>query len=218
MKRSYYAIIPGNVRYDKSLTPNAKLLYGEITALCNEKGYCWAGDSYFTELYGVSRSTVQRWFSQLERKGYIKREVKYKEGTRKIEHRYTYLCYNPIPKNETTPIPKNETDNNTVINNTSNNTINSYIVEIVDYLNRAANKNFRSSTSKTKTLIKARYKEGFSLEDFKKVIDTKVREWKNDKNMNKFLRPETLFGTKFESYLNQDVKEDNCDSQYDNLF
>ena len=218
MKRSYYAIIPGNVRYDKSLTPNAKLLYGEITALCNEKGYCWAGDSYFTELYGVSRSTVQRWFSQLERKGYIKREVKYKEGTRKIEHRYTYLCDNPIPKNETTPIPKNETDNNTVINNTSNNTINSYIVEIVDYLNRAANKNFRSSTSKTKTLIKARYKEGFSLEDFKKVIDTKVREWKNDKNMNKFLRPETLFGTKFESYLNQDVKEDNCDSQYDNLF
>ena len=218
MKRSYYAIIPGNVRYDKSLTPNAKLLYGEITALCNEKGYCWAGDSYFTELYGVSRSTVQRWFSQLERKGYIKREVKYKEGTRKIEHRYTYLCYNPIPKNETTPIPKNETDNNTVINNTSNNTINSYIVEIVGYLNRAANKNFRSSTSKTKTLIKARYKEGFSLEDFKKVIDTKVREWKNDKNMNKFLRPETLFGTKFESYLNQDVKGDNCDSQYDNLF
>ena len=137
MKRSYYAIIPADVRYDKKLTPNAKLLYGEITALCNEKGYCWASDSYFMELYGVGRSTIQRWIKQLEDRGYIYRKTKYKEGTKQIERRYIYLrdtlyskMGHPILKNETpytqkwdTPIPKNETDNNT-FNNTTNTTTN----------------------------------------------------------------------------------------------
>lgn len=75
--------------------------------------------------------------------------------------------------------------------------------EIIDYLNEKTNSQFRNSTKKTQTLIKARFAEGFNLDDFKKVIDTKATEWLNDTKMNKFLRPETLFGTKFESYLNQ---------------
>lgn len=205
MKKSYYAIIPANVRYDKDLTDGAKLLYGEITALCNEKGFCWASDTYFMDLYKVSRSTVQRWFSQLENKGYIKRVIKYKDGTKEIEQRYTYLCDNPMPKNETTPMPKNETDNITDINNT----FNKYIVEIVNYLNDVADKNFRHSTKKTQTLIRARLKEGFTVDDFKRVIDNKTKEWKHDPKMSKYLRPETLFGTKFESYLNETPVEQN---------
>ncbi|MEH6943564.1 phage replisome organizer N-terminal domain-containing protein [Bacillus sp. JJ722] len=76
-------------------------------------------------------------------------------------------------------------------------------VDIIDYLNLKASTNYRSSTKKTKDLIKARWKEGFRLDDFKSVIDIKVKEWINDKSMSKYLRPETLFGTKFESYLNQ---------------
>lgn len=78
-----------------------------------------------------------------------------------------------------------------------------YIVEIINYLNSSANKNYRSSTRKTQTLIKARMREKFTVDDFKKVIDTKVAEWLSDDQMNQYLRPETLFGTKFESYLNQ---------------
>ncbi|MED1602634.1 phage replisome organizer N-terminal domain-containing protein [Alkalihalophilus marmarensis] len=76
-------------------------------------------------------------------------------------------------------------------------------VEIVTYLNDATSKNYRYSTKKTKDLIKARWNEGFTLNDFKKVIDIKCREWLNNPEMNNFLRPETLFGTKFEGYLNQ---------------
>ena len=79
--------------------------------------------------------------------------------------------------------------------------------EIVDYLNFKINSNYKPTTKKTKDLIKARYNEGFKLEDFKKVIDKKVNEWINDKKMEQFLRPTTLFGTNFESYLNQPEKK-----------
>ena len=74
---------------------------------------------------------------------------------------------------------------------------------VIDYLNVKADTKYRATTKKTQTLIRTRQKEGFKLEDFKKVIDTKVKEWRHDPNMVKYLRPETLFGTKFEGYLNQ---------------
>ena len=90
-------------------------------------------------------------------------------------------------------------------------------VEIVEYLNHAANKNYRHTTRKTRSLIKARFNEGFTLDDFKKVIDIKVSEWGRNPKMKKYLRPETLFGTKFESYLNQEGGEQPKD-EYDDLF
>lgn len=79
--------------------------------------------------------------------------------------------------------------------------------EIVDYLNNSAGTNYRSSSKKTQQLIKARINEGYTLDDFKVVIEKKTREWINDNKMKGYLRPETLFGTKFEGYLNQPVKE-----------
>ena len=68
---NYYAVIPANVRYDKDLPANAKLLYGEITALCNNKGFCWATNQYFADLYGVKKLAVSRWINALADKGYI---------------------------------------------------------------------------------------------------------------------------------------------------
>ncbi len=75
--------------------------------------------------------------------------------------------------------------------------------EIVDYLNLKTSKSYKHSTSKTKSLIKARWNEGFRVDDFKKVIDNKCFEWIGNPGMAKYLRPETLFGTKFEGYLNE---------------
>ena len=80
--------------------------------------------------------------------------------------------------------------------------INIYI-DIVEYLNKKANKNYKHNSDKTRRFIDARLNEGFTLEDFKKVIDNKCRSWLNDERMNQYLRPETLFGTKFEAYLNE---------------
>lgn len=76
------------------------------------------------------------------------------------------------------------------------------VSEIVDYLNLKANTSYRASTDKTKRLVNARFNEGWTIDDFKTVIDFKVKEWANT-SMAMYLRPETLFGTKFESYLNQ---------------
>lgn len=120
--RSYYAIIPANVRYDDSLIPSAKLLYGEITALCNEKGYCWASNEYFANQYKVSKPTIQNWLKSLEEKGYIYREVKYKVGSKEIEARYIRILGGGHQENLVGGHQEIYQDNNTSINNTFNNT------------------------------------------------------------------------------------------------
>ena len=88
--------------------------------------------------------------------------------------------------------------------------------EIVSYLNEKAGTAYRASSSKTRTLIHARWTEGFRPEDFRRVIDTKCSEWLHDPRMSKFIRPETLFGTKFEGYLNTPGKQAPDFSAYDN--
>ena len=78
------------------------------------------------------------------------------------------------------------------------------VTEIVEYLNQAAGTSYKPNTPKTVRSIKARMKEGFTVDNFKTVIDKKVSEWAKT-DMQKYLRPETLFGTKFEGYLNQQI-------------
>ena len=225
--KNYYAIIPANVRYDKNLTPNAKLLYGEITALCNEKGYCWANNSYFSELYGVSKKTISNWISSLDERGFIKSEMIYKENSKEIKERRLYITrmekdfvtygrnvLNPTEENFHTPMEEKVKDNNTSFNNTSNNTRDIKDIveqssttplpyeEIVQYLNQKTGKNFKHTSKVTQRHIRARLAEGFTVSDFKQVIDKKCSDWLRDQKMKEYLRPETLFGTKFESYLN----------------
>ena len=90
---------------------------------------------------------------------------------------------------------------NSISNSIYNSNSNIY-KEIIDYLNEKAETNFRATSKSTQRYINARLKEKYTLDDFKKVIDKKVAEWKG-KDFEQYLRPETLFGTRFESYLNQ---------------
>ena len=103
------------------------------------------------------------------------------------------------------PTIQKDKENNKTINNTSINNI--YIVEqVIKHLNKITNSNYKSTTRTTRDKIIARLNEGFTLDDFIVVIDKKFWDWKGTK-FEQYMRPETLFGTKFESYLNQPVKK-----------
>ena len=94
-KPNYYAVIPAEVRYSKKLTPNAKLLYAEITALCNMNGKCTASTQYFCSLYEVSRVSIQKWLKILEDNNYIKRVNIYRVGSKEILSRVITLVNSP---------------------------------------------------------------------------------------------------------------------------
>lgn len=121
-----------------------------------------------------------------------------------------YNKYQTINQRNNQSITNNQPINNHYINNTIKNNKekennNIYIVEIIDHLNLRTGQNYKYTTSKTISFINARLKEGFNVDDFKTVIDKMCMEWMNT-DMQKYLRPETLFGTKFESYLNREIK------------
>lgn len=236
---SYYSIITANVRYDNRLTDSEKLLFAEITSLSNKYGYCTATNSYFARLYEVVKETISRRISNLTKYGYLKIET-VKDG-KQIKQRKMYpltqssipidvKINTPIDNSVNTPIDANVKENNTSINNTSINNINRintlsgnptthqpHYQPIINYLNEKTGKHYKHTTNKTQTVIKARWNEGFTEDDFKKVIDNKVAEWKGT-DMEKFLRPETLFGTKFEGYLNQESNNNQSTNQYTDAF
>lgn len=128
---NYYAVIPANVRYDTTLKANEKLLYGEITALAQSSGICYANNAYFAKLYGVSTRSISTWISNLVERNYIISQVNYVEGTKQVESRYLSIL--PIQDNFNTSRRKlqkgqeenfersheeNFQDNNTRLNNT----------------------------------------------------------------------------------------------------
>ena len=91
---SYYSVIPATVRYDDRLKPNEKLLYGEITALSNKNGFCYAQNRYFANLYKVSIETVSRWLSNLQKYGYISIDIK-RNDKKEIVARNIYIIDTP---------------------------------------------------------------------------------------------------------------------------
>ncbi|WP_405266631.1 helix-turn-helix domain-containing protein [Cellulophaga sp. Ld12] len=117
---SYYSILPAPVRYDKRLTPNAKILYAEITSLTNKLGFCYASNRYFEDLYKVSTQSINFWLQQLEKNGYINRIIYRDKGTKEILNRYITIFEKPIQENFNRPIQEILITNNKALNNKSN--------------------------------------------------------------------------------------------------
>lgn len=197
---SYYVIVPSKVRYDKQLRPNEKLLYGEILALSHKEGYCYATNKYLADLYDVTEISISNWIGNLVAAGYIK--VDYDRVGAFVNQRRIYVTDKSIIDSHDSPV--DEVDNAYEKAREADR----IVKEVVDCLNKTCGTRFKSNTSGTAKLIKARLREGFSLQDFEKVIKWKQHEWGDrpfkftgGQLSSNYLRPSTLFGNKFETYL-----------------
>lgn len=105
-KPGYWAVLPATVRYDTDLPPNAKLLWAEISSLCDSKGYCFASNKYFAQNFGLDASTIQRLIKALSDRGYVSVEVERDTSTNEVVQRRIFAGINPA-WNLAPPSPQN---------------------------------------------------------------------------------------------------------------
>lgn len=192
--------IPKAVWLDSRLTMLEKGILMEIDSLDNGEDGCYASNDYIAEFCQCGVTKVSNAISKLIELGYL--SLKSFDGRQRILQSRLTKSVRQSYKNCETDLQNLQQSNNSIkLNNTNKETVNIYIHEIVDYLNTVCGTSYKASTDKTRKLINARLNEGFTVDDFKTIIDKKSREWLNT-DYAKYLRPETLFGTKFESYLN----------------
>lgn len=110
-KTPYFITIPGIVREDDRLTPNAKLLFGDIAALCNSIGHCWASNAYLSKAAKVDKNTVSKMVSLLEETGYVRTEIN-RDEKGEIVSRFIKIA-TPLAFSVNTPILQNSENNNT---------------------------------------------------------------------------------------------------------
>lgn len=247
--RGFYAIIPAIVRYDNQLNGNAKLLYGELTALANERGYCWATNQYFASLYNVSKRTIISWMKQLEKRKYIKIQVFYKPDSKIVDRRHIYILpfptdtefYTPSEENFitygknhheggeenfTTPGEENFTENNTLINNTKNNTLNkknsvepsSTMSELFEKIWQTYPK--KTNKKKAKEQFLKKFKSEEDLDQFKKGYKDylkyiKLNDWYHPQELFRWIRDDRYndeydlsIPTKQKTYLKPPVRQE----------
>jgi uncharacterized phage protein (TIGR02220 family) len=215
--------IPKEIWLTNELSLQEKVVLVEIDSLDDEEKGCFASNKYFAEFFKITNGRVSQIINQLQKKGYI--DIKYNYKGKEITERLIRVKRPPYPEvfnklntyleNDDRGIKyskqgylENAKDNNITTNNINNNNNSKErkedIESIVHYLNLTLGTKYRECPSTVKH-INARLDEGYTLDDFFDVIDNKYEEWK-DTDMEKYLRPDTLFGTKFDIYLNQKRK------------
>ena len=203
-----YYTIQGWMLTDLGLKGNALSAYAIIYGFTQDGKTEYAGSSaYLCEWLGCTKKTALTTLAELTEKGYLKKRVIIDNGVKLCNYvavRYPAKAAGH-PGEEITPgrcknytgggeeiTPHNKLDNIDIFN----------IKYIVEYLNQKAGKKYKSTSKDTQQHIHARLVEGYTLDDFKAVIDKRCAAWLGDPKMEEYLRPSTLFGTKFESYLN----------------
>ena len=213
--------IPAKIWLDANLSIQETVFLTEIDSLDNGRSGCFASNKYFSTFFGLSTSRCSRVIASLKDKGYL--NINYIRNGKEIEKRILRVNRQPIANvqqgiaktqqgvAETPPRYCGNAQVNNTSNNTSNNTNNIKplsskpdpipYAEIISYLNQVTGKSFKNVETHKK-LIRARWNEKATLNDFKRVIDNKSSEWL-ETDMAKYLQPSTLFGSKFDQYLNQ---------------
>ena len=217
-----YGMIPKLVMKDRGLTVEAKAIYAY---LCS---YCGAGDTAFPSIklmchdLGISERRFHRHMKQLRDSNYV---LATRERTDNGFSNNIYTLPKFVQEQIVTdenvhvqnvrlrsvPTNINSSNINSIKSNSNNkNHMSSKpdsipYSDIIKYLNKKANRSFKV-TNKWKDLIKARWNEGQRYDDFIKVIDIKTSQWLDNPKMSNYLRPETLFSNKFDSYLNEQLK------------
>ena len=210
-KTKNYTTISNFHLREKDMSLKAKGLLSLMLSLPEDWDYSVGG---LAKLSKDGKDSVTNTLMELERFGYVKRTQCLNDKNQ--FDGYDYDIYEEPQFEEETPLTGNPLTGNPQQLNT--NILNTNLikeekykkeekteipyVEIIDYLNLKTKSHYKYNTNKTRDCIKARWNEGFRLEDFKKVIDNKSKEWLGDPKYENYLRPETLFGNKFEGYLN----------------
>ena len=155
---------------------------------------------------GMEVYTIPNWekHQNIEGMEKIREQTRLRVAKHRENQKLALQCNVTVTKGNAIEEDKEEDKEEDNINDSQDESNRAIYQDIISYLNQVVGTNYRASSKKTKTCIHARLEEGFTIEDFKIVINKKSSEWMGTE-FEKFLRPETLFGTKFEGYLNAKI-------------
>ena len=207
--------IPAEVWLDERLNPLEKVILMEIDSLdCGDKG-CYASNEYIAGFCQCSESKVAHAVTRLVELGYVSRKS-FDGRQRILQSRLAKFARqnSKVCKADVQNLQESNIDISSSIKKEYKESPqeSDFTAAVVDYLNEKAGTHYRAGVAKTQSLIKARANEGFTEADFRTVIDKKCADWIGTE-YEQYLRPQTLFGTKFESYLNGVPYNNRCQTQ-----
>jgi len=219
-KRDFQGVwIPRELLFDSNINKLQMAMIVEISSLSFGDLGCFASNKHLANFLGCKSSRASQLISDLESKKYIETKKFYNpDKPKQVLKREIYLLNkfngvlnkfdDPTYKTKSPYLEKYKEREPGSDNQLSNNTVGQPdcvipYQKIINHLNSKTNKQFQVTTPKTRNFINQRWADGFRFDDFKKVIDNKLVDWLNDPTRNIYLRPQTLFGPNFESYLNE---------------
>lgn len=203
-----------NAVFDIGLSPHALLARFYLTRCANDGRVCFPSIANISAKTGMGKTSVKNALRELVDKGLLLRKPRFKEGSKEKQSTIYKILevgrHTTEVGRQTANVGRQTASEEYVLKNTKEEVSLSgkpdtipYEI-IIQHLNQKAGRDFSAKREKTRKQIRGRYGEGRTLEDFLKVIDCKVSEWKDDKEWDQYLRPDTLFSDKnFEKYLNQ---------------